>query len=321
MFRLRYDSQGRVFGLPDVVLLGQSAVFEIVGIDEDLDEATSPTLRLSLVDPKKIEYGEWSLTFGAGAATILATEVSAYSVETVLNRVASIVAAGGVTVSGDDGLFRLAFVENGARSALTIAHSALGTLSGRCRVIQTGTGSLPAIFELDLSSQTLALATSGDAIDAAEVTVATINAGDADEKQRDSITISRMPDRGKMQIWTASDEATPFFEPSISAYQLAAILKDTAGGDWEVSRQTIGESIVFDVQFPEVGTNDALTAADTFYGPTGLEMTLDLTLAAEYLRLIGRTETEAVLTFGHAGGFRFSQPVRLASVLNQADPI
>lgn len=321
MFRLRYDSEGRVFGLPDVILLGKSTVFEVVGIDEDLDDATLPTLRLSLVDPKKIEYGEWSLTFGAAAATILATEVSAYAVETVLNRVSSIESAGGVTVSGEGGLFRLAFVENGSRSALTVAHSALGTLADRCRTIQTGTGTLPAIFELDLSSQTLALTSTGTAIDPAEVTVANVTLGDSDDRRRDTITVSRMPDRGKMQIWTDSETSTPFFSPAVSGYQVASMLKDTAGGDWEVSRQTIGESIVFDVQFPAVGANDALTVADTFYGPTGLEMTLDLTLAAEYLRLIGRTETEAVLTFGHAGGFRFSQPVRLASVLNQSDPI
>ena len=60
--------------------------------------------------------GAFTLTFGADTTSSLAYNITGANLQTALNALASITAAGGVTVTQDSGLYIVAFNSVGARS-------------------------------------------------------------------------------------------------------------------------------------------------------------------------------------------------------------
>ena len=70
--------------------------------------------------------GEFTLTFGANTTSSIQHDAPAASVEAKLSSLASISAAGGVTVTKDGGIYIVAFTSVGARSLIVLN---TGTLS------------------------------------------------------------------------------------------------------------------------------------------------------------------------------------------------
>lgn len=62
--------------------------------------------------------GTFTITFGANTTTALDFDSTAAEISTALNLLASIIAAGGVTVTGEDGFFTIAFGDDGVRALL-----------------------------------------------------------------------------------------------------------------------------------------------------------------------------------------------------------
>lgn len=322
MIRLAFDDSGRVSGLPESFPPTNELQIEIIGTDLDISENDNSELTLALPAPLRIINGVWTVAFGAGSFSVEADEVSAYSVGLALNRLSTIVSAGGVTTSGKGGLVTVAFDEVGALDAISLTHSYLGAMSGRCRIVRAGSVSAKALYELDFTVQTLAKSTEGEDIEGAEVTVSNVATGDSDTAQHDRITISRHPQYGKFQVWTRGDLATAWLPSNVSSYSLEMELEGLEPGEFIVFRNESGGTITFDLLRSNVGVNPAPTVSDAFVGPVGVEMTLDCSLVGDLLRAAGVDSGIAFLAYTHEGEMKFSQPVSLSPVfVTQPQPL
>lgn len=321
MISIRYDSNGATKSAPMALSPGDNVSFELISLEQELTDANTCELILALEKPVAINQGEFVFTWNSvSTAAIPASDCNAYTVGLALNALSSIVTAGGVDVSaiGDNGNFAVTFREVGSRTNFTITHSVLGALTGRSIVITAGSGSLSAHFEFDLSAQVLARDATVTEITGAALTVTNIATGGASTAQRDKITLSRVPDYGKMQIWTASDTATVWLRHDASAYEVQTALDNIEPDQFTVSRGTSGESVFWDVRRNDYGVNIAPTVRSTFLGPIGLAMSLDLSKAAQLMLVSGvKPSAKALISFTVDSVRQFSQPVDLSPIIRE----
>jgi hypothetical protein len=316
MLKLRYDDKGQVRGLPDAIRPGDSLSVELIADHLEISSSDTLSLSLALEKPVPIASGDWSITWGASTVELPAAGIDAHLLGLALNRLSAIVSAGGVDVTGKDGLFTVTFRSNGARADFTIAHSAFGTMTNRALTLIAGGASNVETVEIDLTLQTLVAVTSASNISEAAVTVANVATGSVSVAQNDRITISRMPDAGKFQIRTAADTGTMWLSADVSTYQIETALEDIEPGEFLVARDATGETIKIEIKRTAVGVNPAITVSETFIGPIGVTMTLD---TSKVLRLLDAASValpaSAVLTFSRGTETQFSQLVTLAPVL------
>lgn len=104
--------------------------------------------------------GAFTITFGADTTSALAYNASAATVATALNLLASIISAGGCSVTGNaGGPYQVSFTSAGARAAFTGNTDALYPLSSMSVFnARTGTGSLTSIQVISIDRQPAALA-------------------------------------------------------------------------------------------------------------------------------------------------------------------
>ena len=322
MIRIRFNDSGEASGIPDEITPGDLQAFELSSHDEDIDDSGACEISLVLERPEMVVNGNWTLSFGASSSTVRAEDATAYAIHTALNRMDSIISAGGVSVTGENGVFIVSFLSNGSRSTPTLSHSSLGSVSNRFRVVVAGGASVKAVFELDLTVQTLARSTTATDITGATVTIANVATGNSTTAQRDTITISRRPDRGKMQIWTSADIATGWITADASAYEVQAELDNVEPDSFVVSQQKRGEAFILDIRRTEAGTNPAPTVSNTFLGPEGVSMSLELGLVQSLLKLIGSRPNRARLVFRFNDKTKFSAPINLSPLFyDQAQPL
>lgn len=316
MLRLRYDSKGRVRGLPDAIRPGDDLTLELIAEHIGLAQGDDLRLSLALEKPVPIQAGVWSFTWGGDTAEIEAALVDAYSLGIALNRIDAIATAGGIDVTGSNGRYSATFRSDGARADFTIAHSILGALTNRALTTVAGGASNRETVEIDLTCQVLAETTTGTDIAEATITIANVATGSVSVQQHDRITISRLPDAGKFQIRTASDTGTAWMEANVSSYQVEMALEDIEPGDFLVAREVTGETIKIDLKRAAVGVNTAPTVHDTFIGPVGVTMALDLSGALRLINAAGiQLPASAYLTFIREDETQFSQLVQLSPVL------
>lgn len=86
--------------------------------DANIDDASLVEVAIGTPDSPPTS-GTWTLTYGANTTSSLAYNISGSALQTALNALASITAAGGVTVTQDGGLYIVAFNNVGARTLLT----------------------------------------------------------------------------------------------------------------------------------------------------------------------------------------------------------
>ena len=311
MTRIKFDEEGNASGPPVSIRPGDSVDFEMISEEVDLSDEVSQSLSLHLESPIPIVSGEFFATWGGDTTPgIKGNESSAFLWGRALNDLDSIIAAGGVTVEDSATGFSVTFNEVGTRDGFTLSHSILGSLSGRISAIIEGGASQRASFHVDLSIYTLATSTTATDISEASVAVATVATGDASTAQRETVTFSRLPDRGKWQIWIAADTATAWIRPDASAYEVKAALDNMASGAFIVSREVVGETIVFDIARSAVGANAAITVSETFMGPSGVTISLDLSELSNLLDACGSNNgRESRLSYVYGGKRQFSAPV------------
>lgn len=322
MIRINYDENGRVSGLPLRIPTSGTVPIEIYAEHLNLSEDDELELKLSLLEPvAPIRGGTLVFTYGGDSSPAIAAEAcSEYMVETILNGLASITSAGGVRVYG--GAIR--FNDAGARTAFTLTHSSLGVLSGRIPALVTGTESVKAIYGLDLTIQTLSTQSVAVDVVGGEIAVEEITEGTITAAQRDQITINRPPSYGKFRI-SVDDETTMWMPAAVSSYQMETAIEAITAG-FVVSKDTQGQSVIFDISRDAVGVNNPVTVENTFVWPSGVMMELDLSNLSALLNM-ARVEVDssgevyAIISFDREGKRQFSETVILSPFLQSAGAI
>lgn len=123
--------------------------------------------------------GTWALSYGGDTTTALAYNITTANLQTALNQLASITAAGGVTVSKVGDNYNITFNTNGARTDLTSNSSGLIPLSvAGIASLQTGDSTHPQIYLVHLQRTVAAYSESFTQVDESTITVTTLAAWD-----------------------------------------------------------------------------------------------------------------------------------------------
>lgn len=207
--------------------------------------------------------GTWTITFGANTTSALDFDATPDEVETALNLLASIVSAGGVTVSGEaGGPYQVAFDDVGAQSAFTATVSGLYPLtSATIYEARAGDGSTSEIQIIALDRQSAALAETFTDLPAAAGSVEEVIAGDVGTGQKEiqRVTISEDAYDGTFSLafGGASTVALPY---NIEAADLQAEL--VAAGTWGDGVTVSGQFPIWDITFGGTAADKALATID-----------------------------------------------------------
>lgn len=145
--------------------------------------------------------GTWPITYGADSSeSILSNNPSASEISDVLNTLASVITAGGVTVSGADGFFVFTFNDVGARTLLSGDASLLVPLSLlNFERIVTGDVDTKEVQILLITQHAGTFATLTTDTSAAAVTFSLIQAGDSTHNAKWRVTL---PENRYSGYWT-----------------------------------------------------------------------------------------------------------------------
>jgi hypothetical protein len=198
------------------VTLGDTARFEIYLV-EDTGINTYPRQEVAFPGTPGIKIavgpideapqaGTWKVSFGGDTTAALAYNITAAALAAALNGLASITAAGGVTVSKIGDNYNIVFNENGARGDILTDSTALIPLSNATVAkLQIGDSTRPQIALLHLQRTIAGLATSFTATAASAITIASLSAWDG---SRATYRASIAPDPKGGSFSLAFDAAT-----------------------------------------------------------------------------------------------------------------
>ena len=184
--------------------------------------------------------GAFTLTFGADTTSSLAYNITGANLQTALNALASITAAGGVTVTQDSGLYIVAFNSVGARSLITFNKGTLAPAvldTNNVLEVQAGDASTQEIQIVVLKKGYLAYS-SDFAPDAnGSIAASDIQTGTTSLPQITRITITGNVKGGSWLLNTAQAQVVKVYCPSGPTGFVAGgyiILSDSTGtvGIW-----------------------------------------------------------------------------------------
>ena len=239
--------------------------------------------------------GTWVLAYGGNTTSALAFNVTAALVQTALNALASITAAGGVTVSKIGDNYNIAFNTAGVRTELTTDGSSLIPLStAAVATLQAGTVSKPQISLVHLQRTVAGLATTFTQTTASQITVASLAAWDG-SKASFRVSISPDPKGGTFTLsfdaQTGDDVSTASINVGASALDVQNLLNINSLAD-KVTVTQVG-AYAYDINVAVQPGSLGLTANDagllSFSGFKG-----DLSLnTAEAISLLDGAESVA----------------------------
>ena len=184
--------------------------------------------------------GAFTLTFGADTTSSLAYNITGANLQTALNALASITAAGGVTVTQDSGLYIVAFNSVGARSLITFNKGTLAPAvldTNNVLEVQTGDATTQEIQIVILKKGYLAYS-SDFAPDAnGSIAASDVQTGTTSLPQITRITITGNVKGGSWLLNTAQAQVVKVYCPSGPTGFVAGgyiILSDSTGtvGIW-----------------------------------------------------------------------------------------
>jgi hypothetical protein len=198
------------------VTLGDTARFEVYLVEDtginsyprqEVSFPGTPGIKIAVgpIDESP-QAGTWKASFGGDTTSALAYNITAAALATALNGLASITAAGGVTVSKIGDNYNIVFNENGARGDILTDSTALIPLStATVAKLQIGDSTRPQIALVHLQRTIAGLATSFTATPASAITIESLSAWDGSRAEyRASIT----PDPKGGSFSLAFDAAT-----------------------------------------------------------------------------------------------------------------
>lgn len=196
--------------------------------DADL---TDQVIRVAIGSPSaQPSTGSFRVSYGADQTAALAHNASAATLESALNALTSITAAGGVAVTkSTSGPYRIVFTTTGAKTSLTVDSTLLyPTTSTEVVVAVEGDVSNREIVLIRLETQPAAYAQLDDPLQDAGATIATIRAGAAGVAEIQTMRLDPEPHAGTYAIGF-DGELTGALPWNATAAEIAAALESLTG--------------------------------------------------------------------------------------------
>jgi hypothetical protein len=292
-----------------VFTLGDTATVELYLVEstglstyprQEIGFPTSPGIRVAVgaIDESPLA-GTWTLSYGGDTTTALAFNATPAVVQAALNLLASITAAGGVTVSKIGDNYNIVFNTVGARTELTTNGAALIPLSAATVAsLQTGDANKPAIYLVHLQRTVAGLATSFSPTAASQITVESLTAWDG-TKATYRASISPDPKGGSFSLafdaQTGTDVSSAAISVGASALDVQNALTIGALADGKVSVTQVG-AYAYDITVKTQPATAGLTAdAAGLLSFTGYKGDLNLNTAEAISLLDGAASVETSL--------------------------
>lgn len=235
--------------------------------------------------------GGWTATYGANTTGSLSFDISAAALQTALNLLASIISAGGVTVTEPvDGFYLILFNVAGSRTAFSTTYSGLSPASvAVVSEIIAGDGSTYEQQSIQLVRSPYAMISSWSFSPVASATITQVTAGTVSSPETQQIELDPPGCGGTIQITTdlLTTDAIPF--NGTEAQVLAALNRDgenyvvtgPPGGPWAITTVALGNVAPFTVN------------VSNLLVPKYLIGSLDLSTYSMFQRFIG-VSTDAI---------------------------
>lgn len=226
--------------------------------------------------------GTFTLTFGANTTTALAYNISASALSTALNLLASIIAAGGVTVAAGTNASEwvITFISTGLQALITGNGSLL--LPGSNVAVyeeQAGSGSLQEVQVIGLLQIPAAYKNSWSSLAGPGAVVTPIQAGDATHYAMWQIALTPAPYDGSFTIITGAG-STPAIAHNALATDVQNALNAVTANGWSVSGNAGGPWTITRLNFA-VETTPTVNASALIV-PDGVFGVLPLNTLAMY---------------------------------------
>jgi len=249
--------------------------------------------------------GHFHLTFGGNTTSNQSYAVTAANLQTDLNALASITAAGGVTVSKTGDNYAIKFVNNGSRGAFTGDGSALIPLSTvGISVLQEGDATTPEIVLVHLQQNVAALATSFTAITPSTISTSVLSAWDG-ARATYRASISPDPKAGTFTLGFDADTGTDVSTSAIAVGSTALEVQNALSKDAlldKVSVQQVG-AYAYDITVTaEPGAGGLTGGSAGLLSFAGFEGDLDINTANAISYLDGAESIQTTLEVEIADG-------------------
>lgn len=260
-------------------------------------DLTDQTVRIGIGVPgSSPTAGTFTLTYGANTTSALAYNASAAQVAAALNALASIVSAGGVTVTASGATYKVVFDDVGVRTALTANVASISPTSGAyISTVLEGSVSAQAIYLFRLEAMPAAYVELADPLPSAAVVVATVRAGATGVSEIQTVALSPVPYDGTYTLTVGANETTSLAWNADAATIQAALvaLASVGAGNATVS----GEFPAFTVTFAASLGNIAATTgnASALIVPTGRSGVLSNNTTGVAELLASRSRVDATL--------------------------
>lgn len=265
--------------------------------------------------------GHFNLVFGGNTSFAFDYNVTASFMETKLNQLASITAAGGVTVSKVGDNYAIKFVSNGSRGAFTGISADLVPLSTvSIAVMQEGDAGQPEIVLVHLQQNVAALATSFTASPASTITSTVLSAWDGSRASY-RIDISPDPKAGTFTLGfdanTGTDVSTSSIAVGSTALEVQNALSINALEN-KVSVQQVG-AYIYDITVTAQPGAGGLTADGAgLISFSGFEGDLDMNTANAVSYLDGAESIETTLEVEISDGTSTQTVLQIPCTLRSA---
>lgn len=292
-----------------VFTLGDTATIELYLVEDtglsayprqEIGFPTSPGIKVAVgaIDESPLA-GTWSLSYGGNTTTALAFNATPAAVQAALNLLASITAAGGVTVSQIGDNYNIVFNANGARTELITNGAALIPLSSATvATLQTGDANKPAIYLVHLQRTVAGLATSFTPTEPSAINVEALTAWDG-TKATYRASISPDPKGGSFSLYfdplAGTAVSTAAISVGASALDVQNALSVGSLAEGKVSVTQVG-AYAYDISVKtQPGTNGLTADAAGLLSYSGYKGEISLNTAEAISLLDGANSVETIL--------------------------
>lgn len=261
--------------------------------DADL---TNKTIRIAVGTPGgNPTSGTFTITYAGDTTSALNYNATAAQVQTALNLLASIIAAGGVSVtSTQTGVYKITFDSAGARSAFSIDSTILyPSTEANALVAVEGDVSTREVVLVTLETQPASYVELTTNLDSAAVSVSTIREGATGVGDIQQFAFSPVPYDGTYTI-TIGSETTNAISYNATAAVIQSALESLAGigvGNVTVSGSLPSYTASFAASLEDV--SEMTVAVDGLSVPTGKKGNLNLNTTGIVELLNGSTSANA----------------------------
>ena len=253
---------------------------------DDLDLSTADVILALGQYDRTPTSGVFTVTFGANTTSELAYDISASALATALNALASVISAGGVTVSlTTTGVYFIEFVSNGAQTAFSGDGTGLNPASSIVvSTVVPGTSSTPEIQVLQLRANPYASTNTWTSLPVADSIVTEIAPGSVSTQNIQQVELNPAPYAGTFQITVAGGTSTPIAWNATAtdvsnALPTGYTVTGGTAGPWQITQTASGTASAYTVN------------VSGLLVPVGLTGTLNLSTYSMLQAFLGAGDT------------------------------